>query len=337
MKHRSLLICLSILVVVSAGCSSKPSAEEVARLEAEQALVAQQALEAAEQARVAGEQALAAQQALEVAEQARVAAEQALAAIKQQTKSAQQVKAAEAAKAKADAEHAKAIEEIKLAQERAKALEEARAVEATRAAEATRLAAKAAAQQVRSDVREKAAVQTVTLATGTPINVVSSATISTQSAVAGDEVSFILNEDITDGGRVIARRGTTVKGAVTESDPGGRVKGVATIAVTLNAITLPDGGTASLRTNDYSVEAESSVGKDATKTAIATGIGAAVGAIIGGGKGAAIGAGAGAAGGTGVALATHGNPAVIAPETVITFNLTAPLTFTLQQDDGRRR
>ena len=323
MKYKLLLLCLSIFVLIFAGCSSsQQSAAEQERLAAEQE-------RAAEQSRVATEQAAAAEQALAAAEEARAAAEQALAAANKQAKSAQQAqqaKAAEEAKAKADAEFAKAVEEAVLAKEQAKAAEEAKV-----AAEQAR----AAAKQAKTDARQQAKTQTVTLAAGTPIMAITSSEISTETGNTGDAFTMILNEDITDGGRVIAQRGSTVKGVITDSDPGGRVKGVAMITVTLNSLTLAQGGEISIKTSDFSQEADSSVGKDVARTGVAAGIGAAIGAIAGGAKGAAIGAGAGAAAGTGVALATRGNPAVIAKETPITFNLTAPLTITLQSS-GRR-
>jgi hypothetical protein len=322
MNYRSLLLCLSIFVVVFAGCSSsKQSEAEAARLAAEQALVAQQAAAATQQAE-------AAQQALAAAEEARQVAEKALAAA-QKTKSAVDAKAAAEAKAKADAEHAKALEDARLAGEaKAKAdAEHAKAEEEARAA----------AKQAKADARQQARTQTVALAAGTPIEVITSSELSTEKGKTGDVFTALLNKDITDGGRVVAQRGSTVRGVISESDPGGRVRGLASLTVTLNSITLADGSEVSIRTNDHSVEAKSSIGKDAAKTGIGAGIGAAIGAIAGGGKGAAIGAGIGGAAGATSALVTHGDPAVIATETPITFNLSAPLNATLQQDGGRRR
>jgi hypothetical protein len=76
------------------------------------------------------------------------------------------------------------------------------------------------------------------------------------------------------------------------------------------------------------LEAQTSRRDDAAKVGIATGIGAAVGAIAGGGKGAAIGAATGAGAGTGVVLATRGDAAEIASETVLNFQLTSPVTVT---------
>jgi len=324
MKHGSLLLCLSIFVMVFTGCSSsKQSEAEAARLAAEQALVAEQAKAAAEQAEVA-------QQALAAAEQARADAERLLAAA-QKTKSAAESKAAAEAKAKADAEHAKAVEEARVAAEaKAKAdAEQAKAAQA-KAAEA---------KQAKSDARQQAKVRTVTLAAGTPIEIVTASELSTKTGKTGDEFTASLNKDITDGDRVVARRGSAVKGVISESDPGGRIKGVATISLKLTGLALADGGEVSITTNEYQEEAKSSIGKDAAKTGIGAGIGAAIGAIAGGGKGAAIGAAIGGAGGAATALATRGDPAVVAAETPITFNLTAPLTVNLQQDGGggRRR
>ena len=166
---------------------------------------------------------------------------------------------------------------------------------------------------------------------------VTSAEISTKNGQAGDTFEAVLNENITDGDRVVARRGAVVRGVISEADPGGRVKGVATMSLQLTSITLAEGGQASVKTNNFSVEANTSVKKDAAKVGIGAGIGAAIGAIAGGGKGAAIGAGVGGAAGAGTALATRGDPAVVEPETPITFNLTAPLTVTLQPESSNRR
>ena len=317
MRCRWLVLCLSIFVLTFAGCStSQRSAEEEARLEAEQSRLA-------DQAKLVSEQAEAANQALATAEQAKAAAEEALAAAKK-ANSAEQARSAAEAKAKADAEHAKAAEQAKAA------------ADAKAKAEAEAEAARAAAKQARREARQEA--RTITLAAGTPIKVITSSEISTKTNTTGEVFTAILNEDISDGDRVIAKRGATVKGSILESDPGGRVKGVAMLSLTLTNLTLADNNEVTVTTDAHQVEAKSSVGKDVAKTGIGAGIGAAIGAIAGGGKGAAIGAGIGGAAGATAALATRGDPAVVAPETEIIFNLSAPLTVTLRQDgDGRRR
>jgi hypothetical protein len=100
------------------------------------------------------------------------------------------------------------------------------------------------------------------------------------------------------------------------------------MALKLTSLTLADGREISIETNTHSIAAKTTKKKDATKIGIGAGIGAAIGAIAGGGKGAAIGAGVGGAAGTGATLATRGDSAVIASETLITFELTAPLQVT---------
>ena len=124
---------------------------------------------------------------------------------------------------------------------------------------------------------------------------------------------------------MIAPRGTQVEGLVADSDPGGRVKGVATISVRLTQLRVGDRNVA-IQTGTIARRAHATKRKDAAKVGIGAGIGAAIGAIAGGGEGAAIGAASGGAAGTGVVLATHGDPAVIGAESVLTFKLTAPVT-----------
>src|SRR4029079_12470157 len=112
---------------------------------------------------------------------------------------------------------------------------------------------------------------------------------------------------------------------VVDSDPGGRVKGVATISVRLIQLRLGASNVAN-ETHAYARHAHATKRKDAAKVGIGAGIGAAIGAIAGGGQGAAIGAASGGAAGTGLVLATHGDPAVIGAESVLTFKLAAPVT-----------
>ena len=127
------------------------------------------------------------------------------------------------------------------------------------------------------------------------------------------------------GGQVIAPKGSAVTGQVSEADDGGRVKGVAHMAVRLTQLKLADGREIELQTNSFTKLAPKSKKDDAIKVGVGSGIGAAIGAIAGGGKGAAIGAAAGAGAGTGAVLATHGKPAVIASESVLTFQLQNPI------------
>ena len=158
-------------------------------------------------------------------------------------------------------------------------------------------------------------------AVGSRLRVRTTTTLSTKSHQAGDTFLATLEEPLVEGNRLIAPRGAQAEGRIVEADDGGRVKGVAWIAVQLVQLHTVSGHAAEIATNSLVMEANSTKAKDAAKIGITSGIGAAVGAILGGGKGAGIGAATGAAAGTGVILATHGDPAVIASETVLDFTL----------------
>jgi hypothetical protein len=140
----------------------------------------------------------------------------------------------------------------------------------------------------------------------------------------------LLERDIVVDGTVLAAKGSHVGGVVVSSDPGGRVKGVASLDVTVRTLAGRKDHTIRIKTDSYSALAETSKGKDAKRTGILAGAGAVVGAIAGGGKGAAIGAGAGAAAGVGTNMATRGKAAVIPAETLIEFRLASPATVVHQ-------
>ncbi len=167
-----------------------------------------------------------------------------------------------------------------------------------------------------------------TIQSGTPLSVWTTSTISTKTAKAGDKFVATLAKPIVDGDWVVAKKGANVEGTVIDADQGGKVKGVASLSLKLDKLTLADGSKVDLDTSRLTREAKSTKKKDAMKVGIGAGIGAAIGAIAGGGKGAAIGAGAGGAAGGGYVLATRGDPAVIGSETQLSFRLTSPVKVT---------
>ena len=164
----------------------------------------------------------------------------------------------------------------------------------------------------------------VTIPQGTPLKIRTDSALSTKTANSGDTFTATLTEPLMLDGKEVAPRGARVQGKVVSSDDGGRVKGVARISVRLTQIRAGNRDVA-ITTGTVARQARTTKKRDAVKVGVGAGIGAAIGAIAGGGQGAAIGAGAGGAAGTGVVLATHGEPAVIPAETVLTFKLTAPV------------
>lgn len=170
--------------------------------------------------------------------------------------------------------------------------------------------------------------RTVTIPAGTILTIRTIQPLSSKSNSAEDTFNGTLDQPLIFEDMVIAERGSKVEGKVVEVTESGRVKGVAQIAIALTRINTSDGQTADVSTQNFTMEAEKSTKSDATKVGIATGIGAALGAIFGGGKGAAIGAAAGGGAGAGTVLVTRGKPAEIPPETRINFRLENPLVLT---------
>jgi hypothetical protein len=158
--------------------------------------------------------------------------------------------------------------------------------------------------------------------------VFTSSTISTKANKSGETFTAVLAKAIVSDDWVIAKQGARVEGLIVDSDPGGRVKGVASMTVTLRKLTLADGRTIDLDTDTVIQEAQSTKGKDAKKVGIGAGVGAAIGAIAGGGSGAAIGAAVGGGTGAAASLATRGDAAEIPGETELRFTVQAPVSIT---------
>jgi hypothetical protein len=152
--------------------------------------------------------------------------------------------------------------------------------------------------------------------------------LNTDRHQAGDRFRTSLEEPVISGGDVVLPRGTLVEGRVVDSQKAGRVKGVAEMTLELTQLRLPDGEVVVLESNAIRGEGETSTGKDAAKVGAGAAIGAVIGAIGGGGKGAAVGAASGAGAGTAGVLLTRGEPLVLSQETVLSFQLNAPVTIT---------
>ena len=162
---------------------------------------------------------------------------------------------------------------------------------------------------------------------GTSIKVRTTHTLSTKTLKTGDTFDAVLDAPLMAGGQEVFPKGAMVMGKVTESDAGGRVKGVANLSIELNMLHTADGQMVMISTSPVTVEAKSTKTKDVAKIAGGSAIGAVVGAIAGGGKGAGIGAATGAGAGTAVVLATRGDAAEIPSEAVLDFSLRSPVTL----------
>ena len=170
-----------------------------------------------------------------------------------------------------------------------------------------------------------AAKKTVTVPSGTPINVRLSQDITADASQAGQVFKAVVDDPVMIGGQVVVPRGSAVVLQAVKVEQAGDFKGADKI--TLKANSLAFGGR-QYETVTAQVESKGSGEgkKTARKVGGSAGLGAIVGGIAGGGKGAAIGAAVGAVGGT--AIAAGGEEHLKIPaETRLTFNLSAAVNI----------
>jgi len=168
---------------------------------------------------------------------------------------------------------------------------------------------------------------TLTISPGTYVTVRVNGWLSSDKNQAGDAFTATLAEPVIVNGVVVARRGQTVGGVITEAKKAGHVEGTSRLGLKLTDMTTVDGQKINLQTSMMARAGNTSVGRDAAAIGGTTALGAAVGAAAGWGRGAAIGAGAGAAAGILGVLLTRGQPTIIYPETALTFRVEAPVTI----------
>ena len=170
----------------------------------------------------------------------------------------------------------------------------------------------------------------LTIKPGTFVTVRLNQGLSSDRNKVGDAFSATLAQPLVVDGVVIAEPGTTVGGHVTEAKKAGRVAGVSHLGVQLTDLTLTDGQPVPVQTQFISRNGPTSVGRDVAGVAATTATGAAIGAAADWGRGAAIGAGAGAAAGIIGVLLTRGRPTYLYPESVLTFQVQAPVTISTE-------
>jgi hypothetical protein len=167
----------------------------------------------------------------------------------------------------------------------------------------------------------------LTVKTGTFVTVRVNQPLSSDHNQVGDAFTATLARPLVVDGVVVAERGQTIGGRVAEAQKAGRVEGLSRLGIQLTDLTLVDGQQLPIRSQLISRTGPSSSGRDAGAIMGTTAAGAAVGAGVNGGVGAGVGAAAGLVVGTVGVLLTRGHPTVITPESVLTFRVEAPVTF----------
>jgi hypothetical protein len=166
---------------------------------------------------------------------------------------------------------------------------------------------------------------TITLPAGTWVTIRLNEPLSSDHNQTGDAFTGTLLEPIIANGLMIARRGETVTGMVTEAQKAGRVSGVSHLKLELTGIQLADGRQIQVKTKLIDRKGNTSYGRDAFAIGATTAAGAAIGAGVNGGVGAGVGAAAGLVVSTIGVLLTRGRPTVVGPETPLTFSMETPI------------
>lgn len=168
---------------------------------------------------------------------------------------------------------------------------------------------------------------TLTIAPGTFFTVRVNQPLSSDRNQVGDPFTASLVKPIVVNGIIVADRGQTIAGRVAEVDKGGRIKGLSKLGIELTEATLVTGDQVPIHSQLINHTAPGSVGRDVAVVGTTTAVGAVAGAAADLGRGAAIGAGAGAAAGIIGVLLSKGYPAVIYPESVLTFRVESPIVI----------
>src|SRR5260370_1254125 len=199
------------------------------------------------------------------------------------------------------------------------------------------------APQVRS--RNQTPPRPLTVPAGSWITIRVNEPISSHHSQPGDMFTATLAQPIIANGRIIARRGQTVSGVVSEALKAGRVKGVSRLGLELTEIGLADGRQVQVKTRLMERRGETSYGRDAAAIGTTTGVGAAIGASVNGGVGAGVGAAAGIVASTIGVLLTRGRATEVYPEQPLTFRLETSISvdpydeafqYVTQEDYDRR-
>lgn len=170
--------------------------------------------------------------------------------------------------------------------------------------------------------------KTLTLPAGTVLPVRMTETLDSGTAQPDQAFHGALASDIGIRGVIALPRGTPVQGRIVDVKEAAHFKGNALLSVQLTDV-RPRGQRVSVETQPFE-QLGAGRGKNTAKKAGGGALlGALIGGLAGGGKGAAIGAIAGGGAGAGVNAVTRGQQAVIPTESVVNFQLTAPVTLTV--------
>lgn len=158
---------------------------------------------------------------------------------------------------------------------------------------------------------------------GTALVVRMEQTVSAKNNSVGDSFTGALAQSVVVHGVSVLRAGTPVTGTVTASKGQGRFKGSGDLGIAITRV-----GNYAVSTSSYEASTKGKGKRTAGMVGGGAGGGALIGGLAGGGKGALIGGLIGAGAGTAGAAFTGNKDVSVPAESVVTFNLTAPITVT---------
>ena len=167
----------------------------------------------------------------------------------------------------------------------------------------------------------------ITIPSGTWLTIRVNEPLSSDHNQSGDAFVGTLAAPLVVNGMVVAHRGQTVTGRVTEAKKAGHVSGLSRLGLEVTEIGLADGSQVQLKTSVVDRQGDTSYGRDAFGIGASTATGAAIGAGVNGGVGAGVGAAAGIVAGTIGVLLTRGRATVVYPETPLTFRTEGAITI----------
>lgn len=203
----------------------------------------------------------------------------------------------------------------------------------------TILALAMVAAALAQEAQPVAAAQGLSLPTGTGIKMKLETPLSTRSSKAGDTFAGRVTEAVMLNGKAVIPVGAAVQGRVVRVTDPRRIKGVPTLDLMPDEITMPDGiryniqavlvDTSAPHTNvndEGQIKGPGHDKRDLLEMGVGTGAGVGVGAAVGGGKGALIGGMIGG-GATVIHWLTRRHSADLPAGTEIVMELNRPLAL----------
>ena len=169
---------------------------------------------------------------------------------------------------------------------------------------------------------------TVTIPSGTPVAIRMIDSVDSAHNTTGQQFQASLNDAIRIDGQIVAPRGANVVVQLSNAKNAGRIRGQSELELQLVKMTI-HGQDYNLVSDDYTAVGKARGKESATRVGIGAAAGAVIGALAGGGKGAGIGAAVGGGGATAYQVFTRGQQVKIPSETLLRFNLQAPVTVTV--------